>query len=233
MEHVSRTAQAVRQRLENAVQTAEISTTRRSSECACGGDGWIRIVEGGRTGVKRCICARRLVYEQYLNAIPARFRLSSFENYVPMDPMQERALSALKAVPHGSFFLWGNYGRGKTHLATAQYRALIEGGQSCAFRSMGELLRELTDAVVRDETSTVIQSARYAESFHLFIDDIDKFKSTEFKHEALFDLLDTLYKRKLGLTITSNYGLGLLVEMERVHPAIVRRIDDMCRAVQV
>lgn len=98
---------------------------------------------------------------------------------------------------------------------------------------MGELLSELTAATVRDETSLVVQSVRHADSFHLFIDDLDKFKSTEFKHEVLFELFDLLYRRKLGVTVTSNYGLRFLVETERVHPAIVRRIDDMCEVVRV
>lgn len=189
--------------------------------------------QDGKRGVKRCECSKRRIYAQQLEQIPERFRDASLENYVPMDPQQEAALKTILARPGGSFFLWGAYGRGKTHLATAQYKALILAGQSCAWRSMGELLTELTAATTRDETSRVLQAARYSDSFHLFVDDVDKFKTTEFKHEALFDLADTLYKRKLGLTVTSNYGLRFLVETERVHPAIVRRIDDMCRAVEV
>lgn len=147
--------------------------------------------------------------------------------------MQERALEALKQNPQGNLFLWGGYGRGKTHLSAAQYRMLVEAGKPCAWRSMGELLEELRLASIRDETSRVIQSVRYSESFHLFVDDLDKFKSTEFKHEVLFELFDLIYRRNLGVTVTSNYGLRFLIETERVHPAIVRRLDDLCQAVEV
>jgi DNA replication protein DnaC len=168
-----------------------------------------------------------------MESIPERFRTAAFENYIPADNRQEHALEVVLQNTNGNLFLWGGYGRGKTHLASAQYRTLVDAGKPCAWRSMGELLEELRIASVRDETSRVIQSCRYAESFHLFVDDLDKFKSTEFKHEVLFELFDLIYRRKLGITVTSNYGLAFLIETERVHPAIVRRLDDVCRVVEV
>ena len=69
--------------------------------------------------------------------------------------------------------------------------------------------------------------------YHLFWDDIDKLKPTDFKTEVLFELVDALYRRKHGLTVTANYSLQDLVARERMHPAIVRRLDDMCRVIQI
>jgi hypothetical protein len=46
-------------------------------------------------------------------------------------------------------------------------------------------------------------------------------------------LVDTLYQRKHGLTVTGNYYLRDLVDRERLHPAIVRRMDDMCTVLEV
>ena len=40
--------------------------------------------------------------------------------------------------------------------------------------------------------------------------------------------VDSLYRRKHGLTVTGNYSMRDLVERERMHPAIVRRLDAMC-----
>lgn len=100
--------------------------------------------------------------------------------------------------------------------------------------TMADLLSELRRAELeRDYVSLVMDRVHYAESFHLFIDDIDKFKVTDFKFEVLFDLIDTIYRRKLGLTVTSNYGLRELVERERLHPAVVRRIDDICVSCEI
>ena len=44
---------------------------------------------------------------------------------------------------------------------------------------------------------------------------------------------DGIYRQKHGLTVTANYSLQDLVERERMHPAIVRRLDDMCRVIQI
>jgi hypothetical protein len=71
------------------------------------------------------------------------------------------------------------------------------------------------------------------EPFHLFWDDIDKLKVTDFKTEVLFDMVDSLYRQKHGLTVIGNYSMRDLIERERMHPAIVRRLDDMCRVVEV
>jgi len=45
--------------------------------------------------------------------------------------------------------------------------------------------------------------------------------------------VDALYRRKHGLTVTSNYSLQDLVGRERAHPAVVRRLDDMCKVIQL
>jgi hypothetical protein len=63
--------------------------------------------------------------------------------------------------------------------------------------------------------------------------EVDKLKPTDFKTEVLFDLVDSLYQQNHGLTVTSNYSMRDLVERERLHPAIVRRLDDMCRIVEM
>jgi DNA replication protein DnaC len=101
-------------------------------------------------------------------------------------------------------------------------------------RTTRELVEELRRAELEDGfVSTVIASASGPEPYHLFWDDVDKLKLTDFKTEMLFDLVDTLYRQKQGLTVTGNYSMRDLVECERLHPAIVRRLDDMCRVVEV
>lgn len=205
-------------------------TRQNSSECElCQGTGFQR----GNGGVFRCACSRKRLQEAQLAAIPERFRGCTFENFRPVDDIDAAALAKIHANPGAGLYLWGEYGRGKTHLAVAQYKSLVDAGQSCAWRSMGELLSEVRAAEVHDRHSLVLSRARYADSFHLFLDDIDKFKPTEFKGEAMFDLFDTLYRRKLALTVTTNWSLRVLAEGERLHPAIARRLDDMCLAVRV
>ena len=53
---------------------------------------------------------------------------------------------------------------------------------------------------------------------------------TEFKAEAIYALIDNLYRKQVGLTVTSNLRLSGLVD--KVGPAVVRRIDNMCEVLE-
>lgn len=206
--------------------------TSPKSECeTCGDTGFICVAGSGAT---RCECQKRKAAVEKLRKIPERFRQASFANYIPTDGRQDSALSKISGDFTKSYFIFGDYARGKTHLATAQYVRLVQIERSCEFLSMAELIGELRRSEMDpDYFCTVRQRVRSAEKFHLVLDDIDKFKVTDFKFEVLFDLFDTLYKRKLGLTVTSNYGLRELAQSGAVHPSIVRRIDDICEVVEV
>jgi hypothetical protein len=95
-------------------------------------------------------------------------------------------------------------------------------------------LLDLSSAAINAGNKTLLkQNSTIPEGYHLFWDDIDKLKPTDFKSEVLFDLVDSLYRRRHGLTFTGNFYLRDLVEHERMHPAIVRRLDDMCKLVEV
>lgn len=191
-------------------------------------------MRGNVSGVVRCQCRIERAILSKLDAIPERFRHCTFGNFEPRSDRQQLALTEIAYEPLGSFCLTGEYGKGKTHLAIAQYRYHVQLERPCLFLSMAGLLSELRRAELEaDYFCLVLDRIRYAEKFHLFIDDIDKFKVTDFKFEVLFDAFDTIYRRKLGLTVTSNYSLRELIEFEKLHPAIVRRIDDSCKAVQL
>ena len=56
---------------------------------------------------------------------------------------------------------------------------------------------------------------------------------SDFRSQELFDLIDTMYRRNLNITITSNFTLKELGELEKVHPSFVRRIDEICRVLEV
>ncbi|MGA2261228.1 MAG: AFG1/ZapE family ATPase [Acidobacteriota bacterium] len=205
-------------------------------ECPrCMDSGWRRIDLSGNAGMRQCECVEEKARARCLALIPERFRDSSFESFKPRDPRQERALSLMQGNPGGSWYLTGAYGNGKTHLLYAQYRELVTAGQArCHVRTTRELVEELRRAEFdEDFVSPVIAAASRHRRYHLFWDDIDKLKLTDFKTEVLFDLVDSLYRHKHGLTVTGNYSMRDLVENERMHPAIVRRLDDMCRVLDV
>jgi DNA replication protein DnaC len=238
VETIENVLQAMRAPLSPAGPAEASRCTSRDSEpvCStCGGTGWRRSERNSFIGFRRCECVRAGFLAARLALIPEMFREASFESYCPKNPRQERTLAFLRRAPDASFYLTGAYGSGKTHMLYAQYRAVAHAGRTrCHVRTSRELVEELKRAELEDEfVSPVMAAASASASYHLFWDDIDKLKPTEFKTEVLFELVDKLYRQKHRLTVTGNYSLRELVERERLHPAIVRRLDDMCRAVEL
>ncbi len=218
------------------VEETRFTTPASEPVCSmCGGTGWRRAEEENFSGFRRCECVLARIQAARLSTIPELFREATLDSYLPRNQRQERARSLIRAKIGGSFYLTGAYGSGKTHLLCAQYRELVLAAETrCHVRTTRELIEELRKAELKDGfVSPVIASAWGDEPYHLFWDDIDKLKPTDFKTEVLFDLVDNLYRRKHSLTITGNYSMRDLIERERLHPAIVRRLDDMCRVVEI
>jgi DNA replication protein DnaC len=182
---------------------------------------------------RRCDCISLKIRAGKLSVIPSLFRDSTFDSYKPKDNRQSQALAAMRSNPDGSFYLTGPYGSGMTHLLYAQYRRLaLETGIRCHVRTTRELTQELTRAELKDDfISPVMAAASGTGPYHLFWDDIDKIKPTEFRMEVLFELLDRLYRNMHGITITGNHSLRDLVEQDRMLPAIVRRVDVSCTVI--
>src|SRR6185295_585663 len=196
---IRETATIIQERLRRDQATADDSKfdhINPRNECPlCGGVGYVRVTGG----VVRCECQKQKIARKKLAEIPERYRDSTFANYVPEDAQQQAALDRISGDFTESFFIHGDYSRGKTHLATAQYRRLIEIERPAMFFPMSELLHELRRAELdRDFFCVVRDRAMHADTLHLFVDDIDKFKPTDFKSEVLFDLFDCIWKRKLG-----------------------------------
>lgn len=238
MQAVATTLTAVRERLRTGKRAEAIPFTGRGSEpeCRiCSDTGWRRAEGDEFIGLKRCECVKERIRAARLAEIPERFRESTFESFRPKNRKQEWALAQMREDPGGSFYLTGSYGSGKTHLLYAQYRQMVLAGKTrYHVRTTRELVEDLRQAEFDDSfVSPIISAASSSDPYHFFWDDIDKLKPTDFRTEVLFNLVDSLYRRNYGLTVTSNYSMRDLVERERLHPAIVRRLDDMCRIVEV
>jgi DNA replication protein DnaC len=143
------------------------------NECPhCRDSGWRWIDLPGSAGMQQCKCVAE----------------------------KARALSLMRKDPGGNWYLTGAYGNGKTHLLYAQYREIVISGKVCCHvRTIRELVEELRRAEFDDDfVSPVIAAASRREPYHLFWDDLDKLKMTDFKTEVLFDLVDSLYCQKNG-----------------------------------
>jgi DNA replication protein DnaC len=201
------------------------------AECVVCQDGGFVPVSNG---VVPCQCRKRKTMAVRLRAIPERFRQCTFANYIPSNGLQVRALDNMSSEITGSYFVHGAYGCGKTHLLIAQYAKLVQVERPCLLFTMAELMTEFRKATLDlDYFCEVRERADHTERFHLFIDDFDKFKVTEARNEALFDLINTLHIRQRGLTVTSNLSLRQLKASGQADPSVLRRIEDICEELEV
>ena len=133
----------------------------------------------------------------------------------PINVGQHNAMVRIRENPQGSYFLCGAFSRGKTYLLVAQFRRLALEGRKCILRSGRDLMEELRKAEMMPEQgsapfeSPVLQMISDETVGHLFIDDVEKAPArTQFRAEMLFDLFDTIKRRQLGLSLTSNLTLA-------------------------
>jgi DNA replication protein DnaC len=118
----------------------------------CEGSGWMLVNEEGRTVARRCSCFREKQIQLLLEkaGIPKRYQNCSFNNFEIHNDSHRDALRIsrqfVKNYPVqdiGLLFI-GPCGVGKTHLAVAILRELIEKkGVPCAFFDFRDLIRDI------------------------------------------------------------------------------------------
>jgi hypothetical protein len=165
-------------------------------------------------------------------------------------PLQADIIKTVQANPHGSFFLFGPPGSGKTHIATALYRTSVEGWARQWYALDGK-----RDAVWRTSTSVLLEeTARwdnksasdrpvdkpvviieeiqraFTDGYHvaLFLDEIDKISPTDYKLNKLFQLVDLVWSNGGQLVATANKGMFDLSARwgADIAGSIIRRIAD-------
>lgn len=186
--------------------------------CArCDDTGW-RPVEGGQTPVRRvvrCECWRdRLGQTRLADArIPKRYQHCTLGNFTAYNESLQRAAGqaqrmadAFPAVSRGLFFE-GQPGVGKTHLAVAVLRRIVEGtGARGLFYDTRDLLRVIRstyDPSIRTTELEILRPVMRADL--LVLDDIGAEKTSEWVEETMNLIVNTRYSEKRATIFTSNY----------------------------
>lgn len=132
--------------------------------------------------------------QRQLSAIPARFKDSTFENYVLNDDTnirrrQERLIELLKSGV--SIIMYGMNGTGKTRLAFASYRKQVEDGKSAYYMTASEFFDQVRLSFGNRDMTSVIKDYIYYD--YLIIDEVDKSYGSATEFIALSRLVDYRY----------------------------------------
>jgi DNA replication protein DnaC len=214
----------------------------------CQDTGWM-LAPNDPVRVTYCDCSVKARQQARIRAILQdwkEYREAKLETFKARNARQENALRVIKADPHGSYFLTGYYQLGKTRLMVAQYRKLAEAGdKNILLRTAYGLMDELRKAETAPEPgkeefkSPVLEMVNAAETGHLFVDDVEKAAArSDFRAETLFAFLDTLKRRQIRLTLTSNLPLisrDLSKEdlRAKVTDQAVSRIAQICKLIDL
>lgn len=171
--------------------------------------------EGGVKGAVICDCRRSNGEARLLDAarIPPRFRECSFHNYYPKNDSQffahsfaSRLVEEYPAVETGLLFM-GTVGVGKTHLAIAVLKHLIEKkGVTCLFYESGSLLKAIQDSYNPiSQTSEMRVLAPVYQAEVLVLDELGATVPTNWVRDTMYQIINTRYNNKRLTLFTTNY----------------------------
>jgi DNA replication protein DnaC len=214
----------------------------------CDGTGFRIVREGGIERARGCDCRRdgRVARAVAAAGIPPRFRQCTFESFDTLTPelrlAKGRCERFCEDYPHGEhgLLLQGPCGTGKTHLAVATLRRVVEEkGARGRFFEFNELLRRIQDSYDRrSDTSElhVLEPALHTPV--VVLDDLGAVRMTPWVQDTLGLIINERYNRELLTLVTTNRldRPGHPEDeslQDRIGVRLRSRLAEMCRTVLV
>jgi DNA replication protein DnaC len=186
----------------------------------CGGTGWSAEGEGRWARRRRCEHLELLQRIERFNAagIPARHAEST---RVSFDPSGNRELTRVIGevtrwtrdyrvdnAENRGLVLWGDVGRGKTHLLVAMLREIVlRTGATVQFVEFSHLLAELKAGFDAGRGASELLDPLVAVQV-LAIDELGKGRNTDFEQTVIDELVSRRYNAMAPILATTNYPPG-------------------------
>jgi DNA replication protein DnaC len=166
-------------------------------------------------GAKPCRCGTNDSKKRWLAAarIPRRYASCSLDNF-KSEPNSSpniafryacRLVLDYPAVERGLLFM-GPVGVGKTHLAVAILKGLIEKGVPCLFYESGSLLKQIQDSYNPiSNTSELRVLAPVYQAEVLVMDELGSTIPTDWVRDTIYQIINTRYNDKKLTIFTTNY----------------------------
>ncbi|MGQ9470594.1 MAG: ATP-binding protein [Candidatus Aminicenantales bacterium] len=223
----------------------------------CEGSGWVLVEVEGRQVARRCSCYRETRTKILLIRanIPRRYQNCSFKNFEVHNDSHRDALRISKQLVKnypvqdvGLLFI-GPCGVGKTHLAVAIIRELIEKkGVPCAFYDFRDLIRDIQatyDPEADISTSDVLQPVLNTPV--IVLDELGAKRTTAWVEETVFQIINHRYNEKKLTIFTTNYldkgeeedkksefyKKGEETLIDRIGVRLHSRLYEMCKLVEM
>jgi DNA replication protein DnaC len=189
----------------------------------CDDTGW-KPIDDPSTGIRRvvrCDCWREQVGQTRLADanIPKRYLHCTLGNFAAYNESLERALEIAKRLPERfasensralvgrGVFLDGPPGVGKTHLAVAVLKEIVQASGARALfydtRDLLRIIRSTYDPSIRTTELEVLRPVMFADL--LVLDDLGAEKTSEWVDETMNLIVNTRYNERRMTIFTSNY----------------------------
>ena len=136
----------------------------------------------------------------------------------------------MKARSSG-LLLWGDVGTGKSFFAGCIANALLEKGVPVLMTNFSRILNTLSGMHFEDKNQFIDSLNRYS---LLIIDDLGIERNSEFALEQVFNVIDSRYRSKKPLIVTTNLTLEELNKpTDMAHSRIYDRILERCAPIRI
>jgi DNA replication protein DnaC len=224
-------------------------TAVATPECElCDDTGWRLVEEDGRQLVRPCVCDERRKRARLLEIarIPKRYEhctLDSFELWDPDDPTLTAALRRVRdftdAYPHvdRGLLLMGGVGTGKTHLAIAVLKELIQRyGAHGRFVDLPTLVQEIQMTFDGPGNARELLAPLIGAKL-LVVDELGAGRPSQWALDILYYLVNTRYLEQRLTLFTTNFTdfprAGEESFSDRVSARIRSRLFEMCERVEL